>query len=98
MGKTDHKSMATSIEALKATMAAAIYPNMPQVELSEDYLARRFSRPARKLEHVVYEVARDAGLLHQYYLLREEMFLNAKTAKNATGAKDIHDDHSEVVV
>jgi hypothetical protein len=90
--------MATSIESLKASMAAAVFPHMPQVELSEDYLARRFSRPSKKLEHVVYEVARDAGLLHQYYLLREEMFLNIRDAKRATGVKDDHDDHSEVVV
>jgi hypothetical protein len=77
---------------------AAIYPHMPHMELSEEYLTRRFSRPSRRLEHVVYEMSRDAGLLHQYHLLREEMFISVWGLKKFSGKKDDYDDKSDVMI
>ena len=76
----------------------AIYPHMPHMELSEEYLTRRFSRPSKRLEHVVYEMTRDSGLLHQYHLLRKEMFISVWGLKNFPSTKDLYDDVSDVMI
>ncbi|MGE0753837.1 MAG: hypothetical protein AB7L92_01610 [Alphaproteobacteria bacterium] len=44
-------------------------------ELSEVSLRQRFSRPAYRMADVTYEVSEDAGLLHQYALLCDSMFI-----------------------
>ncbi|MDX1975759.1 MAG: GNAT family N-acyltransferase [Rickettsiales bacterium] len=68
------------------------------MELSEEYLTRRFARPQREPSPITYEITRDAGYLHQYFLLRENMFINAWGLQNFCGQKDEHDDRSEIMV
>lgn len=88
----------SSRAASKNASLPAIFPNLPHMELSEEYLTQRFSRPNKTLEHVVYEMTRDAGLLHQYYMLREEMFISVWGLKRFSGRKDVFDDASDVMV
>jgi hypothetical protein len=78
-------------QATEKTNLAAVYPNLPHDEISQEYLARRFSRPDRKLEHAVYELTRDVGYLHQYYLLREEDMV-------PFAGKDQYDDASDTMI
>lgn len=67
-------------------------------ELSEEYLTRKFLRPAHNLENVIYELTRDPGLLHQYYLLREQMFIRVWELSNFCGKHDEYDDISDIMV
>ena len=62
-----------------AAMAKAVFePAMPAIapaagmEISEESLARRFSRPERKSVPLVYELTHDAGYLHQYARLLDK--------------------------
>lgn len=71
---------------------------VPDMGLSEEYLARRFARPERRPGAVVYELTRDPGLLQQYYQLREEMFISVWGLKHFSGQKDAYDDNSEIMV
>ena len=68
------------------------------MDLSEDYLARRFNRPERKAAQVTYEVTQDAGYLHQYYLLRDNMFISSWGLDNFSGKADAVDAASETIV
>lgn len=66
--------------------------------LSEEYLTRKFLRPAHNLESVVYELTRDPGLLHQYYQLREQMFISVWGLDNFSGKEDEFDSKSDIMV
>ncbi len=66
--------------------------------ISEDIIARKFLRPANRLQDVMYEVTRDPGYLHQYYLLRGEMYVRSFGASHYCGKPDSYDDMSDVVV
>ena len=83
--------------ALKARSAAMLALSA-ESELSEEYLNRKFLRPAHRLEDVTYELTRDPGLLHQYYLLREQMFISVWGLQNFDGKKDDYDDVSDIMV
>jgi len=50
----------------------ALAPQVQDLELSEEYLAQRFMRPAKPSEKISYEFTQDIALLHQYYRLRAE--------------------------
>ncbi|MDE3016542.1 MAG: hypothetical protein KGI29_06445 [Pseudomonadota bacterium] len=63
----------------------------------ETTLARRFSRALRPPEKITCEFTRDAGLLHQYFRLREEMFITTG-ASYITGKQDEFDGASEIIV
>jgi len=76
----------------------ALYPTLRDSELSEEYLTRRFSRPAKEAERVTYELTRDPGYLHQYFRLREEMFISVWGLKQFSGQKDEYDDESDIMV
>ena len=67
-------------------------------ELSEEYLTRKFLRPAHRLQEVSYELTRDPGYLHQYYLLREQMFISVWGLQSFDGQKDDYDDVSDIMV
>lgn len=67
-------------------------------ELSDEYLAHRFSRLARKPEKIAYEFTQDLGLLHQYFRLREDMFISVWGLKHFCGKHEIFDDISEVLI
>jgi len=72
--------------------------SLAEYTLSEEYLTKRFSRPAKSPEKIVYEFTNDIGYLHQYYRLRTEMFIGAYGLKHFSGAKDEFDDCSDVMV
>jgi len=67
-------------------------------DLSAESLTRKFGRELRQPSPIVYELARDPGLLHQYYQLRENLFLHAWGLQNFAGKKDTFDDHSDIMV
>ncbi len=74
------------------------FPLSSDVELSGDFLTRKFSRPQREPEQVVYEMTRDAGYLHQYFRLRQEMFIHIWGLEHFNGTKDEYDDQSDIMV
>jgi Acetyltransferase (GNAT) domain len=67
-------------------------------ELSYEFLARKFGRLQRKQEDITYETTRDPGYLHQYYLLRENMFIHVCGLGHSAGQKDAFDDQSDIMV
>lgn len=68
------------------------------VELSGDFLTRKFSRPQKQPEAVIYEMTDDPGYLHQYFRLREEMFIHVWGLENFTGRKDNYDGLSDIMI
>jgi hypothetical protein len=66
------------------------------VDISSESLTRKFGRLQPQPKTVNYEVTRDAGYLHQYYHLREDMFIHVWGMENA--GKDAYDDHSDIMV
>ncbi len=87
-------------EEMQPLKSQAAYPAaaIASAELSEEYLKLRFSRTAKQAENVVYEVTRDPALLHQYYRLREEMFINVWGLKRFSGHQDDYDDKSDIMI
>lgn len=67
-------------------------------KLSDVNIARRFRRQPLQPQAVIYEETRDPGYLHQYYRLREQMFINVWGLKNFSGKVDEYDDQSEIIV
>ena len=66
--------------------------------VSDERVVKRFTRMAREPQQLIYEFSRDPGYLHQYYRLREEMFIRIWGLENFNGAKDQYDDYSEIVI
>ncbi len=90
-------SVANEITPMKDGIPSS-YDVKPSVDLSDDNLVRRFSRPLRVPQDVSYEFTHDVGLLHQYYLLREEMFSAVWGLKNFSGKEDAYDSQSHIVI
>lgn len=68
------------------------------LENAQEYLAHRFGRPQKQKDPVVFQFTTDKALLHQYYLLRDQMFKRfIKDYSGDTGA-DIYDKISEILV
>lgn len=89
----------TQIEEKTAKISAiAGADDLQQAKLSDEYLNRRFSRVAKEPMQVVYELTRDAGYLHQYFRLREEMFISVWGLDHFCGKKDEYDDESDIMV
>ncbi len=89
------------LEINAGVKSVAIAPSMllsADVELSSEFLTRKFSRPQRQPDAVNYELTTDAGYLHQYFRLREEMFIHVWGLENFTGQKDEYDDQSDIMV
>jgi hypothetical protein len=82
----------------KKSMNASSMLLSADVELSSEFLTRKFSRPQRQPEAVTYELTQDSGYLHQYYRLREDMFIHVWGLENFTGQKDAFDDQSDIMV
>ena len=65
----------------------------------EDYLAGRYTRkPRRVSKELVYEFTRDPGYLHQYYLLREKMYIRTWGLKNFEAPEDEYDRQSHIII
>ena len=67
-------------------------------DVSDDALVKRFSRTSREPKSLIYEFTRDEGYLHQYFRLREEMFIRIWGLENFNGSRDEFDDLSDIVV
>ena len=67
--------------------------------LTEQVMVDRMIRRESPAEvEVEYEFSRDPGLLHQYYILRENMFINVWGLKSFTGHEDSHDRYSHILL
>lgn len=76
----------------------ALHSLLTQPELSEEYLNKRFARPARTADNIQYGMTKDEALIHQYLLLREEMFVKSWGLKSFSGGKDAFDDESDIIL
>lgn len=74
------------------TGASSVAPALP-----ENALERRYAEKVGP-EQVTYEFTRDLGLLHQYYQLREQMFISVWGLKHFYGGKDKYDDISDILI
>jgi hypothetical protein len=90
--------MDTATEKTLRSVNPAAFRPTSDMELSEEYLTRRFERPTRRTGEVVYELTSDAGYLHQYYRLREEMFINVWGLKQFSGHEDAFDAKSDIMI
>lgn len=77
----------------KVTAARSVFAPFP-----ESRLTRRALRSVSPLPEVEYEFTQDVGLLHQYFLMREAMFISVWGLKNFSGLHDRFDDVSEIMV
>ena len=69
----------------------------------EDYtaysaLVRKITRPAKQPAPIAYEITKDIGLIHQYCILREEMFKKVWGLSHFKPGKDLFDDISDIAV
>jgi hypothetical protein len=67
-------------------------------DISEVFLTKKFNRPSKTDAQITYEITDDPALLHQYYLLRNKMFIDTWGLQNFSGMKDEFDDNSHVVI
>ncbi|MDX2113313.1 MAG: GNAT family N-acyltransferase [Alphaproteobacteria bacterium] len=68
------------------------------LEAAQEALIRRFSRPARTPEPVVFEFTNDKAMLHQYYRLRDQTFGRDFFNSDGSGGADALDKISEILV
>ncbi len=61
-------------------------------------LSRRMARIPKEQSKITYEFTHDEALLHQYCLLREEMFKKIWSLENFHASKDVVDDISEIII
>lgn len=61
-------------------------------------ITNRVENPYSKNAPVVFEFTQDAGLLHQYYGLRQRMYRNIFGGDDAEGAEDMHDKLSHILI
>lgn len=97
-GKIDSSGLKN--ETAKKRLPVTITPQIltTDVDISFDSLSRKFSRPQRQTGQIVYELTTDAGYLHQYYVLREQMFIHVWGLENFNGQKDEYDDASDIMI
>jgi hypothetical protein len=60
-------------------------------------VARRLVKP-REQKEISYEFTNDPALLHQYYRLREEMFISVWGLNHYSGSEDIYDNGSHILI
>jgi hypothetical protein len=64
----------------------------------ERELSSRYARSPRAATEITYEFTKDKGLLHQYYVLREQMFVNVWGLTHFSGEEDAIDKRSHILV
>ena len=96
--KMDDIELETSKNEQRTAFASVSQLLSVDFEISIEYLERKFSWSQRSLEDITYELTADPGYLHQYYLLREQMFIHVWGLQNFTGQKDEYDDSSDIMV
>lgn len=83
---------------------SAIYDVKPTISapsatgFAERGLSRRFRAEPLNQKPVEYEFTRDPGLLHQYYLLREQMFINVWGLHHFVGREDQFDKLAHILI
>lgn len=85
-------------EGATCSLGLPLLADPMQGQLSEDYLLRRFRRPAAYAAKTIYEFTPDAALMQQYVQMREEMFISVWGLKHFSGHHDAYDDISHVMV
>jgi len=70
----------------------------PDSALSEVYLLRRMMRPVRQQEKIAYEFTHDVGYLHQYHLMRDQVYSQIRGLSTLAGQQDRFDTTSEIMV
>src|SRR5271170_7064251 len=80
------------------TKQALAYPQALDYALAPEFLAERFMRRLKQPEKIAYEFTHDPGLLHQYYQLREDMFIRVWGLEHFTGQRDGFDKSSQILV
>lgn len=71
---------------------------MPAVS-TVSYMAERYTRKRRtEPSDLVYEFTRDPGYLHQYYLLREKMYIKVWGLTHFEAPEDEYDRNSHIIV
>ena len=68
------------------------------LESAQDALIRRFGRPAKQPEPVVFEFTNDKALLHQYYMLRERMYRRMYNTEGYKAEMDVYDKLSHILI
>jgi hypothetical protein len=71
----------------------AVFPSYP-----ENAMERKILRSTRPVANVAFEFTQDAGLLHQYCVLRGAMFASVWDLKSFSGERDRYDDISHVMI
>lgn len=66
--------------------------------VSQTMGGQRFARLTRAPQAVECEISWDAGLLHQYYRLREDMFISLWGLQNFSAEEDAFDEISDIVI
>jgi hypothetical protein len=86
-------------ESLAQDATTHAMQNTPVILNSSDsLLGRRAIRSTNLAKPVSYDFTDDAGLIHQYCRLREEMFISVWGLKHFSGQKDRYDDISHIMV
>lgn len=80
------------------TVSAASLRRPDFVAIPDSVLKRKALRSAAPLGAISYEFTQDPGLLHQYFLMREAMFVSVWGLKQFSGDQDHFDDVSHVMV
>ena len=66
----------------------------------EDALARRYSKSEKRnrIDELTFEFTKDKGLLHQYYLIREQEFKSVYRLNNCKGEETDFDRNGEILI
>ena len=68
------------------------------MQQEENVLSRRISRTMKAAEPIVYEFTKDKGYLHQYYILREQMYTQVWDLKGFVAQEDEFDRRSHILI
>lgn len=90
-----------TLETVTQTVAPRKQPPLlhvrPESFGEESALARRYTRSAEQ-EPLTFEFSTDEALLHQYYMLRERMFISTWGLKEFSAQEDNYDRTSDVLI
>lgn len=68
------------------------------LEAVQDSVIRRFTRSSQETKPVVFEFTEDPAMLHQYYILRDQIFGRDMGFSDDAGGADLHDKISEILI
>ena len=68
------------------------------LEEMQSSLIKKFAKIPAPPEPLIYELTDDRALLHQYYLLREQMYRKVFQTDKFVGEEDVHDKLSHILI